>query len=214
MYTLVGGVHWFVVWFWVLYVSFWGPEGSDWIGSTVEIQNAWFSARKVQYGSSFDRFSYCLPFSENLSWLPGSVFVVFSVRCFQIHIFEFFGRDRKVARWTVTQIRGGIPTGSALFDHFMPFEDFSFSDMFDDSMPFHVPRLPEKCTLIVSVYRMPKDTFTMGIYPVHMVVVPARWASGSVPGDLKTKVWIGHAGLKHNGYRSRKPRQLLWTYPE
>ena len=36
--------------------------------------------------------------------------------CFQIHIFEVFGRNQKDARRKVTPIRGGITSRSALFD--------------------------------------------------------------------------------------------------
>ena len=40
--------------------------------------------------------------------------------CFQTRIFEVFGQNQKVAPRTVMQIRGGITSGSALFDLFMP----------------------------------------------------------------------------------------------
>ena len=38
----------------------------------------------------------------------------------QIRIFQVFGRDQKDARRKVTQIRGGITSGSAFFDCFRP----------------------------------------------------------------------------------------------
>ena len=38
--------------------------------------------------------------------------------CFTIHIFQVFGRDQKEQRRKVTQIRGGITSGSAFFDCF------------------------------------------------------------------------------------------------
>ena len=40
--------------------------------------------------------------------------------CFTIHIFQVFGRDQKEPRRKVTQIRGGITSGSAFFDCFRP----------------------------------------------------------------------------------------------
>ena len=39
--------------------------------------------------------------------------------CFQIRSFEGFGRNQKDARQKVMQIRGGITSGSALFDLFV-----------------------------------------------------------------------------------------------
>ena len=39
--------------------------------------------------------------------------------CFTIHIFQVFGRDQKEPRRKVTQIPGGITSGSALFDLFV-----------------------------------------------------------------------------------------------
>ena len=44
----------------------------------------------------------------------------FRAGCFTIHIFQVFGRDQKEPRRTVTQIRGGITSGSAFFDCFRP----------------------------------------------------------------------------------------------
>ena len=38
--------------------------------------------------------------------------------CFTIHIFQVFGQDQKEPRRKVTQIRGGITSGSAFFDCF------------------------------------------------------------------------------------------------
>ena len=49
---------------------------------------------------------------------------------FQIHIFEVFGRNQKDARRKFMQIRGGITSGSALFDGFMPTEDVHCSVIF------------------------------------------------------------------------------------
>ena len=40
--------------------------------------------------------------------------------CFTIHIFQVCGRDQKEPRRKVTQIRGGITSGSAFFDCFRP----------------------------------------------------------------------------------------------
>ena len=40
--------------------------------------------------------------------------------CFTIHFFQVFGRDQKEPRRKVTQIRGGITSGSAFFDCFRP----------------------------------------------------------------------------------------------
>ena len=40
--------------------------------------------------------------------------------CFTIHFFQVFGRDQKEPRREVTQIRGGITSGSAFFDCFRP----------------------------------------------------------------------------------------------
>ena len=40
--------------------------------------------------------------------------------CFTIHISQVFGRDQKEPRRKVTQIRGGITSGSAFFDCFRP----------------------------------------------------------------------------------------------
>ena len=80
MDSRAGLVHWIFSRFWILYGSFGGREGSHWIGSTFEIQNAWFSARFVEYGSSSDRFSWILWFSEKLGRLPDMVFIVFSAR--------------------------------------------------------------------------------------------------------------------------------------
>ena len=40
--------------------------------------------------------------------------------CFTIHIFQVFGRGQKEPRRKVTQIRGGITSGSAFVDLFAP----------------------------------------------------------------------------------------------
>ena len=51
--------------------------------------------------------------------------------CFQIRILEVLGRDQKDARRKVTQIRGGITSGSAFFALFMAISDFQFSANFE-----------------------------------------------------------------------------------
>ena len=56
VYIFAGWVHWIFAGFFILYASFWGREGSHWIGSTLKIQMAWFSARFVTYGSSMVQF--------------------------------------------------------------------------------------------------------------------------------------------------------------
>ena len=58
-------------------------------------------------------------FSNKLSWLAGPLFIVFSAQPSQGRLFEVVGRDQKDARRKVTQIRGGITSGSALFDLFV-----------------------------------------------------------------------------------------------
>ena len=73
--------------------------------------------------------------------------------CFTIHIFQVFGRDQKEPRRKVTQIRGGITSGSALFDLFVASKDFRFSMIFHGPSVVFVPGLLEKCTLIISVNR-------------------------------------------------------------
>ena len=70
--------------------------------------------------SSFDRCPLFSTLSEKLSWCSGMVFVVFPAQSSQNRLSEFLGRARKVARRKVMQIRGGITSGSALFDLFMP----------------------------------------------------------------------------------------------
>ena len=76
----VGWIHWIFSRFWILYGSFGDPEGSHWTGSTIAIQNPWFSAQKVEYGSSFDCFLCLFTFLEKWSWLPDTVFIVLSAR--------------------------------------------------------------------------------------------------------------------------------------
>ena len=80
--------------------------------------------------------------------------------CFTIHIFQVFGRNQKDARRKVMQIRGGITSGSALFDPFVAIQDFRFLLMFVTSSVFPVSGLPKKCALIISVNRssMPQNT--------------------------------------------------------
>ena len=77
------------------------------------------------------------PDSSNMGpvWIDFHVFCDFQKRshgflarylsCFrsgwlQIRNFEDLGRNQKDARRKVMQIRGGITSGSAFFDHFMP----------------------------------------------------------------------------------------------
>ena len=57
--------------------------------------------------------------------------------CFTIHFFQVFGRDQKEPRRKVTQIRGGITSGSAFFDCFRPMSDSDLSVIF--AGPFHLP---------------------------------------------------------------------------
>ena len=84
--------------FWILYGCFGGPQWSHWIGSTFEIQMAWFSARKVDSGSSSDWFSWILRFPEKLSWLPDMVFVVFSARVLpNSHCRELWSEPKRCA---------------------------------------------------------------------------------------------------------------------
>ena len=115
----VGGVHWIFRRFWIFYGSFGGPQLSHWIRSTFGIQNPWFSARFVEYGSSSDRFLWFSTFSEMLAWLPGPLFILFSAQPSQRRHLEFFSRDQKDVRRRVTQIRGDITSGNALFDLFV-----------------------------------------------------------------------------------------------
>ena len=53
--------------FWWIFdmVVFGGRDVSHWIGSTFGIQNAWFSAREVEYGSSFDQCSWFVTFQKS-----------------------------------------------------------------------------------------------------------------------------------------------------
>ena len=120
VYTAPGGVSWIFAGFWIVYGSFRGREGFHWLRSTFKFQMAWFSARKVEYGSSSNRFSWFSDFSEKSGRLPDTVFVVFSGRGFQIRIFEVFGPNQKEPRRKVTQIRGGITSRSAFFGHVVP----------------------------------------------------------------------------------------------
>ena len=68
--------------------------------------------------------------SETVSCLPDSVFVVFSAGSSENRIFEVFGRDQKDVRQKNMQIRGGIKSGTALFELFTSFLDFEFSFIF------------------------------------------------------------------------------------
>ena len=62
--------------FWILYGCSGGRDGSHWIDGTFEIQTAWFLAREVEYGSSFDQCSWFLNFLERWRRLSGPVFTV------------------------------------------------------------------------------------------------------------------------------------------
>ena len=95
MDSWVGWVLGFFGRFWILYGTFGVPEGSRWLRSTLEIQNPWFSARFVEYGSSSERFSWNLWFSEKLTWLPDAVFVVFSARVLPKVRFRCFRSESK-----------------------------------------------------------------------------------------------------------------------
>ena len=55
-----------------------------------------------------------------MSWLFDPVFVAFSAWPSECRFFKLFGRDQKDARRKVMQIRGGITSGSAFIDRFMP----------------------------------------------------------------------------------------------
>ena len=55
---------------------------------------------------------------EKLSWHPDPLFILFSAQSSESRLFVFFGRDKKDVRRKVTQIRGGITSGSAFFDCF------------------------------------------------------------------------------------------------
>ena len=91
VYTFAGGVRWIFAPFWILYGSFGGPEWSHWIDSTFRFQIAWFSARKVEYGSSSDRFSWLCTFSEKL---PCSFLKPLTFGCVASGVFFFL---RKMA---------------------------------------------------------------------------------------------------------------------
>ena len=95
MYTFPSGVHWDFRRFWILYDSFGGPQWSHCLARTSEIQNAWFSARFVEYGSSSDPFLWKLWFSAKLPWLPDTVFIVFSARVLPNMHFRGFGSRPK-----------------------------------------------------------------------------------------------------------------------
>ena len=95
VYSWAGGVYWIFGQFWTLYGSFGGQEGSRWLHGTLEIQNAWFSARFVEYGSSSDRFSWILWLLEKLPRLPDMVFTVFSARVLANSHFQGFRSEPK-----------------------------------------------------------------------------------------------------------------------
>ena len=59
-------------------------------------------------------------FSEKSSWLPDTVFIVFSARALPKPIFEVCGRNQKDARRKVMQIRGDITSRSAFLNLFLP----------------------------------------------------------------------------------------------
>ena len=98
VYTFPGGVRWIFARFWISHNCFEGREGSHWIRSTVGIQNASFPVRKVEYGSSSNRFSWFVTFPEKLWKLLDLVLIVFSAQPSKIRLFEFWGPDHNDAR--------------------------------------------------------------------------------------------------------------------
>ena len=67
----------------------------------------------------------------------------FRPRCFQMHIFEVYGRNQQDVRREVMQIRGGITSRNALFALFVPVSDFQLSVIFESpsSLPVSVSGL-------------------------------------------------------------------------
>ena len=86
--------------FWNFYGSLGGREGSHWLRSTLRIQKAWCSARRVQHGSSFDWFWW---FPEKMSWRPGNQKSWFSR--FSVDIKKLLGE--KLCRFVVVSPRRG-----------------------------------------------------------------------------------------------------------
>ena len=117
----VCGVHGFFTRFLILYGCFGGRDVSHWIGSTVGIQNAWFSAREVKYGSSFDfeLFMIFELFKKVATILWPGIYCVFGLELSENNFRVFWSEPKKVRR-KVMQILGGITSRSALFDLFMP----------------------------------------------------------------------------------------------
>ena len=154
MDSWVGWVHWILGQFWILYGSFGGREGSHWIGSILEIQMAWFSARFVEYGSSFECFSWILRFSEKLRRLPDTVFIVFSARV--LHNSPFLG-FRSGPKRTATKSYADswwYHLEKCLLWPFRAHLRFSIFGHFWRSVPFACSGNSKKCTLIVSVNRI------------------------------------------------------------
>ena len=132
----VGWVHWIFGRFWILYGCFGGQEGSHWIGSGFEIQNPWFSARFVEYGSSLDRFSCFLWFSEKVPWLPGTVFIVFSARVASNSQFRGFGAESKRCAAKSYADSWWYHFGKCLIRPFRVHLRFSFFGHFWKPLPF------------------------------------------------------------------------------
>ena len=78
-------------------------------------------------------------------------------------------RDEKL----YTQIHGGITSRSPFFALFVAIYDFDFSVIFEAVSRFSALVPPKKCTLIVSVNRMPLLTFThVYVLQVNILVTP------------------------------------------
>ena len=76
-------------------------------------------------------------------------------RAIHICIFEAFGRNQKDARRKVMQIRGGITSGSAFFDLFVPIQDFHCLTFSEAPSRFPAAVLPKK--VYINCYRQPFD---------------------------------------------------------
>ena len=59
-----------LLYFWVLLSGLWS-EGSDWPQSSLYSENAWFSTRKINYGSSFGWFPWCPSFRRVVIGVSG-----------------------------------------------------------------------------------------------------------------------------------------------
>ena len=137
VYTLAGGVHWIFGRFLALYRYIRGRERSHWIRNTFEIQNAWFSAREVEYGSSFDIFSWFLICSEKWRRLSGPVFTVFSAWSSQKTISECFGRNQKDGRQKLCRFVVVSPREVPYSTFSCPFKIFNFRSF--SKVPPHSP---------------------------------------------------------------------------